>query len=112
MRSVITATLALLVFTTGCSLMTNDNPDKPDNTDGQVQPDDRTYPASEHWDSLANLIENGMVRHTDEILWIADRLKTLGHVEDLSRVDKYRAKREILDESNRSFEANHIRGGN
>ena len=118
MRSVTPLILALLLTLTGCSFLNSDGVTPPDNTDDQVQPepqpepDGKTYPASEHWDSLANLVERGMIRHTDEILWIADNLKALGHIEDLGRVDKYRAKRETLDESNRAYEANHLRGGN
>lgn len=114
MRSVTPLVLALLLTLTGCSYLNNDGATRPDNTDEQVQPlpDGQSYPASEHWDSLADLVERGMIRHTDEILWIADNLKALGHVEDLGRVDKYRAKRETLDESNRAYEANHLRGGN
>ena len=114
MRCVTPLILAGLMTLSGCSFLNTDIV-VPDNTDEQVLPEPdpgKKYPASEHWDSLANMVERGMIRHTDEILWIADNLKTLGHVEDLGRVEKYRAKRETLDESNRAFEANHLRGGN
>ena len=111
-RLILTALMCITL--TGCSLFISDGPTKPDNTDEQVQPDDtkKTYPAEEHWGSLAALVENGLIRHTDEILWVADNLKALGHVSDLARVEKYRGKRETLDTSNRAFEANHLRGSN
>jgi len=113
MRCVTPFILAATMALTGCSFLNSDGVTPPDNNDEQVLPEPgKKYPAAEHWNSLANMVERGMVRHTDEILWIADNLKTLGHVEDLGRVEKYRAKRETLDESNRAFEANHLRGGN
>jgi len=119
MRSVTPIVLALLFILAGCSFLNSeDGLVKPDNTDDLVHPEPqpepgpKVYPASEHWESLANLVEAGHVRHTDEIMWIADRLESLGHVSDLARVEKYRAERAKLDESNRSFEANHLRGSN
>ena len=113
MRCVTPLILAGLMTLSGCSFLNSDVVTPDNNNDEQVLPEPgKKYPASEHWDSLADMVERGLIRHTDEILWIADNLKTLGHVEDLGRVEKYRAKRETLDASNRAFEANHLRGGN
>lgn len=125
MKYVSTLALAALLVLAGCSFLNNgggfsptpdnntDNTDVNDNTDDQVEPGpDGKYTEQEHWDALANLVELGRIRHTDEILWVANNLLALGHIRDMSRVEKYREKRITLDESNRAFEANHLRGGN
>ena len=104
----ITASAAALLLS-GCSFMNNPGPVLPDNTDDQVQPA-RTYTAAEHWDALAQLVERGEIRHTDELIWIAERLQSMEYISDISRIDSYRPKMEKIDESNRDFIANALRG--
>jgi len=102
------------MFIAGCSFIQDGPSDPVDPTDDTVNPepgpDTKPYTADEHWDALAKLVSSGGIRHTDEIIWVAERLKSLNYLTDITRVDKYRKKMVTLDESNRDFTANALRG--
>jgi len=110
MRNFVTAMICCSLFT-GCSFLSNLELPDTDNGGDTAKPTLK-YTDQQHWDALATLVENGDVRHTDEIVWVADLLKKNGYLKDVSRVDSYRPKRETLDNGNRNFIANALRGGN
>jgi hypothetical protein len=50
-----------------------------------------TVPEAQVWSDLADWCEAGQCQDTDEVIRLAEGLKTLGKLSDLSRLDKYRS---------------------
>ncbi len=86
-------------------------PDKP--VPGPVEPQKPTE--KQVWDNLARFVELNRLplldAHTHQIVKIADELKAMGYLSDVSRVEPWRtAKREDITETNRASIVSAIRG--
>lgn len=93
--------LLLALIIPGCNFIDAIPAHSPDKQDKQEQKDSSVSEA-EVWKELALSIEKGVHRDTDDVVFTAENLKTMGRLSDISRIEPLRKKLVRIDETNRA----------